>query len=276
MGFWRLSLSIKAQLKNPRQAAPLIVAAALALLCLWLIAAIVSQLSYKEADSIPLARVASAPALNWNWFGAEILMAEAEEVAQIAEQLATANLNARLLGVVLAGESSSATIKVNNSPEAVYHIGDDLGASTAILDIQPYRIVVDQKGVKKQILLQKPESIIETEQISQIDQAAPDSGFALANMFGAVPVMNGGSAGFKMNNLSDEMKQLADIQEGDVITKVDGVAIQDILANPQKWMTFSGSSSLPVTVLRQGQEQTIYINAASLSAKMLPNLGFNP
>ena len=269
-------MSIKAQLMNSRKAAPPVVAAALAVLCLWLIAAIVSQLSYKETESVPMVRVAPAPALNWNWFGAELPLAKTEEAVQISEQLATANLNARLLGVVLAGESSSATLRVNNSPEAVYHIGDDLGASSTIVDIQPYRIVIDQNGAKKQILLQKPDSIIETEQVSSASQVAPDNGFALANMFGAVPVMTDGAAGFKMNNLSDEMKQLADIQEGDVITKVDGVAIQDIMANPQKWMTLSGSSSLPVTVLRQGQQQTIYINAASLSAKMLPNLGFNP
>ena len=66
------------------------------------------------------------------------------------------------------------------------------------------------------------------------------------------------------------------MQEGDTITHIDGVAIQDLLANPQKWITLSGSSSLPITVIRQGQEETIYINAASLSAKMLPNLGFMP
>jgi type II secretion system protein C len=267
-------LSIKVQLINTRQVAPLVVAAALAALCLWLIVAIVSQLSYKETESVSMVRVASAPALDWNWFGAEIVAAE--EAVQITEQLATANLNARLLGVVLAGESSSATVKVNNSPEAVYQIGDDLGANSTIVDIQPYRIVIDQNGAKKQILLQKPDSIIETEQVFSANQVAADNGFALANMFGAVPVKTDGAAGFKMNNLSDEMKQLADIQEGDVITKVDGVAIQDIMANPQKWMTLSGSSSLPVTVLRQGQQQTIYINAASLSAKMLPNLGFSP
>lgn len=269
-------MSIKARLKKPQQMAPLVVAVALAVLCLWLIGAIVTQLSYQQPESSPMARLASAPALNWNWFGAELPLAKTEEAVQISEQLATANLNARLLGVVLAGESSSATIKVNNSPEAVYHIGDDLGSNSTIVEIQPYRIVIDQNGVNKQILLQKPQSIIETEQGSSANQVASDNGFALANMFGAVPVMAGGAAGFKMNNLSDEMKQLADIQEGDVITKVDGVAIQDIMANPQKWMTLSSSSSLPVTVLRQGQQQTIYINAASLSAKMLPNLGFNP
>ena len=36
------------------------------------------------------------------------------------------------------------------------------------------------------------------------------------------------------------------------------------------------SNSLPVKILREGQEETIYVNAESLSAKMLPALGINP
>ena len=266
----------KAQLKNPKQMATIGVSALLGLLCLWLIVAIIMQVASPPAQYSAMARLPSAKALNWNWFSSELAVAEVDEVPQIADQLANANINAKLLGVVMAGDASSATLKVNSSPEAVYQKGDDLGSNSIIVEIQPYRIVVSQNGVNRQILLQKPESIIETEQVSSSNQSAPEDGFALANMFGAVPVMTGGAAGFKMNNLSDEMKQLADMQDGDIITHVDGVPIQDLLANPQKWIALSGSSSLPVTVKRQGQEETIYINAASLSAKMLPNLGFTP
>jgi S1-C subfamily serine protease len=92
-------------------------------------------------------------------------------------------------------------------------------------------------------------------------------------MFGAVPVMVQGSTGFKVNNLSTEMQQLADIQEGDIITQVDGVPINDIMANPAMWLKFSSSTSLPLSVMRDNQMQIIYINASSLSAKMMPNLG---
>jgi S1-C subfamily serine protease len=95
-------------------------------------------------------------------------------------------------------------------------------------------------------------------------------------MFGAVPVIAGGQTGFKINQLSLEMQQLADIQDGDIVTSVDGVSIRDIMANPSEWLKFSGSTNLPVTVLRDGEEQIIYINAASLSAKMMPNVGFKP
>lgn len=267
----------KAQLKNPKQMATLGVSAVLALLCLWLAVAIIMQAGSEPENASPVARVPAAANINWNWFASELSVVEGDEVVQvISDQLADANHRAKLLGVLIASKSSLATLKVDSSPQAVYKVGDDIGSNTIIVEIQPYRIVVNQNGVNKQILLQKPESIIKTEQVTDSNQVTPEDGFALANMFGAVPVMIEGSAGFKMNNLSDEMKQLSDMQEGDTITHIDGVAIQDLLANPQKWITLSGSSSLPVTVIRQGQEETIYINAASLSAKMLPNLGFMP
>ena len=48
------------------------------------------------------------------------------------------------------------------------------------------------------------------------------------------------------------------------------------MANPSEWLKFSASTNLPVTLLRDGKEQIVYINASSLSAKMMPNLGYKP
>jgi type II secretion system protein C len=265
----------RAQLQNPKQLVKLIVTALLLALCLWLGVAIGLQFAQSPLEPATISRISTTPPPSWDWFGGEPMevIADSEE---IAEELANASINAQLLGVLLAGEASTATIKVGGSPEAVYQKGDDLASNAVIVDIQPYRIVVSQNGVNKQVLMKKPDMVIETEDYSYEAEAQPDNGFALANMFGAVPVMASGSTGFKMNNLSDEMKQLADIQEGDVVTQVNGIAIQDIMADPAQWMQFSTSTSLPVTVIRQGQEEVIYVNAASLSAKMLPSLGLNP
>ncbi|MDG1323231.1 MAG: hypothetical protein P8P31_06130, partial [Porticoccaceae bacterium] len=82
--------------------------------------------------------------------------------------------------------------------------------------------------------------------------------------------------GFKINNLSTEVKMMADIRDGDVVLQVDGLSVQDLMANPVKMMSYSAANSLPVTVMRNGREETIYVNAASLSAKMLPTLGLKP
>ena len=69
------------------------------------------------------------------------------------------------------------------------------------------------------------------------------------------------------------MQQLAYIQEGYIITQVDGVPINDIMANPAMWLKFSSSTSLPLSVIRDNQMQIIYSNASSLSATMMPNRG---
>jgi len=245
-------------------------------LCLWLTVAIVMQKTWEQISPVAIEQVQSPVVVSFNWFGGELPVKQA--VSDIPEELATANINTKLLGTVMAGPDSSATLKYSGAPEAVYFKGDELGSNTntRIVAIQPYRIVVNQNGVNKQILMEKPDAVIQAEQGSSATRGAPNNGFALANMFGAVPVMVGGSTGFKINNLSSEVQQLADIQEGDVVTKVNGVSIVDIMADPTQWMTYSASTSLPVTVLRNGQEQIIYINASSLSAKMLPNLGFKP
>ena len=58
-----------------------------------------------------------------------------------------------------------------------------------------------------------------------------------------------------------------------MIVKVSDSGIQELLKNPAAWVNYSSQTSLPVTVIRDGREVVVYVNAASLSAKMLPNLG---
>lgn len=256
--------------RTPLQIGQLVMTIILACVCAYLSLLVIMQFYQADDRFVPVARAPSAKVIYWNWFlgESEITVASSDQL----DDLADATINATLLGVMIAGQSSSATLKFNGKPEAVYHSGDDLGSNTTIVKIEPYRIVVAQNGVNKQVLMKKPDAVMVSEDAAYGQQAQSD-GFALANMFGAVPVNVGGNSGLKMNNLSDEIKILADIQEGDVVVKVDGLSVQSLMGDPTKWMSYSSSSSLPVTVIRQGQEEIIYVNAASLSAKMLPKLG---
>ena len=254
------------------QLIPLVV---LAIITLGLTVAVVIEKLDAESEEVAIQQVRSPAKVSFNWFGAKAVAQKEVDMSNIYDELPTADIDARLLGVVIAGDASSATVKFGGSKEVVHFKGDKLNAKTTIIDIQGYRLVVRQDGVNKQMLMQKPESIIEQSTGIGVISSSADkaSGFSLANMFGAVPVMVQGSTGFKVNNLSTEMQQLADIQEGDIITQVDGVPINDIIANPAMWLKFSSSTSLPLSVMRDNQMQIIYINASSLSAKMMPNLG---
>ena len=59
---------------------------------------------------------------------------------------------------VLSERTSSATIAFNGRPEKVYHIGDKLGSAIVIKQIQPFRVIVEQNGARRQIKLEKADS----------------------------------------------------------------------------------------------------------------------
>ena len=228
------------------------------------------------SEAIPRSTAATTD-LRWNWFNSGSSTAAVDTGVADLGKLADATINAKLLGVTISERTSLATLSFNGRPEQVYRVGDRIGSAVFIKQIQPFRIVVEQNGARRQILLQKADSVMQTEQSADsTDQDFGDQGFAMANMFGAVPVQvdNYGS-GFKLNKLSDEMKSLADIEDGDVVVDIGGTGIQDLMSDPAQWVNYTNESSLPVTVIRNGEEVVIYVNAASLSAKMLPKLGLN-
>ena len=245
----------------------------LLLICAYFAVLILMQITKAtESGFRDFPRAPQAAVISWNWFRSGTFVVESTDESH--GELPEANINAVLLGVMIAGDNSFATLKFNGKPEAVYHQGDDLSLGYELVAIETYRIVVRKNGLNQQVLMKKPESIIETEMVeAEVPLQQPTEGFALANMFGAVPVSAGGSAGLKLNNLSSAITSIADVQEGDVVIAIDGTSVQELISNPAQWAKFSSSSNLPVTVMRNNQEQIIYVNAASLAAKVLPNIG---
>jgi len=246
----------------------------LLLVCAVLLALIAMRYTADDeaVKSVPRAKP-NAVSLRWNWFRGS----QPVEVVSVVGELENSTLKVKLLGVVISGDISSATLAFNGKPQKVYHVGDKLGSSVTIEEIEPYRIIVNQSGTNKQILMAKSDNVIETEQSTgTVDGQAADGGFAMANMFGAVPVrIDEYGSGFKLNKLSKEMKMLADLENNDVVVDVGGTGVQELMSDPQQWIKYSAQSSLPVTVIRDGEPVVIYVNAASLSAKMLPKFGLN-
>jgi type II secretory pathway component PulC len=251
----------------------------IALLLALLVALVMSFTDIKSgAKAISRTSTPVAARLSWNWFNGTAVTAPIVEVD--SRDLADANVKAKLLGVMLSESASLATISLNGRPEQVYRVGDKLGSSIVIKQMQAFRIIVEQNGVRRQILLKKPDDVMQIEQSSESESDSgsqtTDEGFAMANMFGALPVkVDNYGSGFKLNKLSDEMKMLADIEDGDVVVDIGGTGVQELMSDPAEWVKYSSETSLPVTVIRNGEEVVVYVNAASLSAKMLPKLGLN-
>ncbi|MFT5331344.1 MAG: type II secretory pathway component PulC [Porticoccaceae bacterium] len=262
---------LKIELRHPQQLSRLAIIVVMATLSIYLIVLIGFQLQSTKATSSVVARVGSGVVVGWDWFGRQRVIAP----VQTQTELANAQINADLLGVMLSGDASLATLKFNGKPEQVYQKGDKLNGKMELIDIEAYRIVISDNGINKQLLMKKPDVIMESQQQDE-NVDVQSQGFALANMFGAVPVNIGGDTGFKINNLSADVAGMADIRDGDVVVQIDGLSVQDLMSDPVKWMSYSNSSSLPVTLVRNGREEIIYVNAASLSAKILPTLGLKP
>jgi type II secretory pathway component PulC len=251
----------------------------IALLLALLVALVMSFTDVKSgAKAISRTSTPVAARLSWNWFKGTAVTAPIIEVD--SRDLADANAKAKLLGVMLSESASLATISLNGRPEQVYRVGDKLGSSIVIKQMEAFRIIVEQNGARRQILLKKPDDVMQIEQSPESESDSgnqtTNQGFAMANMFGALPVkVDNYGSGFKLNKLSDEMKMLADIEDGDVVVDVGGTGVQELMSDPAEWIKYSSETSLPVTVIRNGEEVVVYVNAASLSAKMLPKLGLN-
>ena len=255
----------------------LIVSSLLLSLVIGLIVLISLQKTREQPELADIPRVISLPNNNWNWFRGGY---EAEPVYREKQILPEANIDAELLGILITPAMGTATLKHAGRQETVYKLGDQLGAGIRLVEVEPERVVIEQNGTRKQVKLKKHDSIFESTSVTDNLESQRKEGLMLANMFGAVPVSLEGAegeheTGFRLNSLSAEMRSLADVEDGDVIVAVSGSAVQELINSPAEWKNFVGQSSLPVTVIRDGQEVTVHVNAASLSQKVLPTLSQN-
>ena len=197
---------------RPSGLAPVVLGAVLLLLLLALLAMLLLQIDRPLAPLATLQRTQAAPVQNWRWFRSVL---EAPVAAPPAATLADVKIDADLLGVLITPKVSTATLKHKGKTEQVYLLGDEVSSGMTLVEIQAQRIVVEQNGVRKQLLLKKPDTLFElsssapepSNEVGSTEQA----GFRLANMFGAVPVSLDGaggnySSGFKLNALSAEMR----------------------------------------------------------------------
>ena len=232
------------------------------------------------ADSLRVA--SSAASLRWNWFPA----ARSNRVVEASktttdEHLAKASIKVQLLGVVITDSGSYAAISTSNNRNAVYKVGDSIENNVTLEEIQDYRVVISQRGSRRQIPLKSldkagnqrnnKERLIE---VNQSRQSVSSSGFNLSGLVSANPVqLPDGAIGLKLSALSDDLTDLADLQEGDLVLAVNGRAVSELLTNPLLWQQFSQQTNMPITIMRGEQQLELFVNAASLSARILPRIG---
>ena len=234
-------------------------------------------------STVNLADQARIENLRWNWFSAprSQQIERAEETISADENLANASIRAELLGVIISPWGSYAAISTSARPDGVYAVGDSIENNVTLEAVEQNRVIVSQRGSRRQIPL-KPitengSSAQRSNQSGLLElneaQAGSGQGFSLSGLLSAAPEMVPGMGmGLRLGNLSADLADLADVQEGDVLISVNGTAVSDMISNPVMWQQFSQMTSMPVTILRDEEQIELFVNGASLSEKILPQL----
>jgi len=233
---------------------------------------------FRPPVEIALPGLRAAEPLRLQWFGSS------EPAEQPSAALQPVNLRGELLGVLVAGSRSTATIKLQGKPEQVFRIGDELASGIRLVVVEHQRIVVEQRGQRRELPLLR-DSLADSElqavagESAASDDSAAGVAMALSGLFRAQPVAQGDGRGLLLSDIGDEMAILTDLQSGDIVVAVQSngerLTVDQLMANPALWSALALNSELPVTVVRDDSEMTLLINAASLAARVMPNLTDN-
>ncbi|MBC6427648.1 MAG: hypothetical protein GDA55_00145 [Cellvibrionales bacterium] len=207
----------------------------------------------------------------WNWFPTQEAAAEPEPVEITdSSELPLAKIKAELLGVLIAPEGSFAAISTGRNPNGVYGPGDEIQRTVSLQDVHADHVVVDESGRRGRIPIKGLAPGTKKTDLLKVQPSTPTAdgptSFNLPRLVTSptfVPIAGGG-AGLKLSGLSDQLRSMAEVQEGDVVTAVNGLAIRQIMTNNALQRELSQQTSLPITLLRAGQELEIIVNAASL------------
>lgn len=254
------------------------------LLCVVLVALLAALFAVIVRNPVEIAiePVRSAPPLQLTWFDAS-----APRQLGNVEKLATATFNGQLLGLLEAGARSTATIRLQGQSEQVFRLGETIVSGVRLVAVEQNRIIVEQRGQQRELLLDidgltssELSAVNEPSAASELAQpGAGNAALALAGLFSAQPVQLESGSGLLLSDIGEEMSILTDLQQGDIVVAIeqDGqrLSVDQLTATPQLLAGLAMNSELPITVVRDGNEITLMINAASLAARVMPNLNIN-
>ena len=211
---------------------------------------------------------------NWTWYKAPI--APREEVATNDDELKPIKIRGELLGVVVAGDKSVATISEGRNKASVFKLGEEIERNVSLEDVELHRIIVTKNGRRGEILLktaEKPDKDKELIKVTRKPQTNAGSGFTIPGIGQTLPVnIPGEGTGIRLEGVTSDVSDIADLSNGDVIMNINGTPAGELLRNPFEFQQLLTETSLPMTVLRDGEKLDIHVNAASLFSRILPQL----
>ncbi|MDP3293282.1 MAG: type II secretion system protein GspC [Nevskia sp.] len=199
------------------------------------------------------------------------------------------NLNLTLLGILSNGRNdkdrqSRALIATQGGDEKPYAVGDDIARGVQLQAIFPDRVILLRGGKLETLRLDKDNpggSLLPSQVGDELVESPADDGendiltslgeirseiladpSKVANYIRVQPVNTGGGlSGYRIYPGRDRtMFAAAGLRPGDVVTSVNGVALNDPARSLQLLSDLSQSAQINLTVDRGGQPQNFSIN----------------
>jgi len=225
------------------------------------------------AASLPKITDISAAAL----FGkAAVKAVAAKSVAPVAA--APTRLNIRLLGTVVAGDRSSAVMKLGVGKEKVVFVGEAIQPGVILEQVEVDAIIVDNRGRREKVLMAKgslnmsapaygrPPMMAAPVVRRQFTRAAiqkeiQDLPKLLTGALAVPHQMNGVPDGFLLQEIvPGSLYAQAGLMNGDVIRKVNGKAVTRPEQGIALFQQLQNASALDLEITRAGAVQHIHFD----------------
>jgi len=203
---------------------------------------------------------------------------EAAPVA-IVEEAPETKLKYKLRGIYFSEEPELAAAIVELKPNfsQYFRIDDELAENITVASIGPDHILINRYGKIERLNMEKPSvsssatavasrvgigSVASTRLLKSYKKRYVSNPLALAKRFQAIPVQkNGKNIGFRLKALRGEslLKKL-NFNENDVFTRINGISLDKPFQALDALKSLTTASSVSVTILRNGNEETMEFN----------------
>lgn len=179
-------------------------------------------------------------------------------------------LRLRLEGVLVSEqpELSSAIVAQTGGVTAHYRVGETLPGNAELVEVEPGRILIRRGGAFETLTFEDNDSDQLVSRNEEFPASAPDDfveqakarlevqGAEALVAFGLSPVQDGATQGYVFNG-SNAMLSALNLQEGDVITAINGYPLGDIEQDRELLETWRSEAQLEIEIERGNASFTI-------------------